>query len=500
MPADFTPKPPPGRESQSERGALPPAHPGGHLMRHINLMMAALLLSASVTAAPVKHPAKAVAKPAAKAAPAAPAKIAPLPDTAEITELRRAFQFAFPIYEIMRTRSLQLGKARAAGLPDAVNVMLPRATLADASSREVTTPNNDTLYGSLWLDLSAGPVVVTIPPLAGRYNSAALYSLTTDVGAILGSRTGGNGGRYAIVGPGYNGPTPAGTETIRSATNDAWLLVRVLVKGPDDVTAAAEALKGYTVEASGTPVPAMADVPVAPDAKTFLAVVNEALARSAANSELTAKANGYAPLGLTSGWDGLTPEAKALWTRSLPGLRAELRNGLADAGGVVQGWSYPKFAIGNYGDDDTLRAQVALGGLGALPRIEAMYLSARTDKDGAALEGGKAYTAHIPAGVPTGAFWSVTMYQQEVDGRLFFVPNALNRFALGDHAPPLRSNHDGSYDIFVQATPPGGERVVNWLPAPRGKFVLVFRGYLPRAPFLDGSFRLPPVVASEVIP
>jgi hypothetical protein len=71
---------------------------------------------------------------------------------------------------------------------------------------------------------------------------------------------------------------------------------------------------------------------------------------------------------------------------------------------------------------------------------------------------------------------------------------------VGDRSPQLRSNRDGSYEIFVQANKPSGERVVNWLPAPKGKFVLVFRGYLPRAPFLDGSFRLPPVVASETIP
>ena len=473
-------------------------------MRHINLIMAALLLSGSVTsiAAPARKTAKKVAtRPVAKAV-AAPAKIAPLPDTAEVAELRRAFHFAFPIYEIMRTRALHLGKASAAGLPNAVNFILPRATLADATSREVTTPNNDTLYGSLWLDLAAGPVTVTVPPLAGRYNSAALYSLTSDVSAILGSRSGGNGGRYAIVGPGYNGPVPAGTETIRSATNDAWLLVRVLVKSPEDVAAAADALGGFDVGTEtgrADPVATIAAVPMAPDARTFLAVVNEALARSSANASLAARANVFAALGIGSDWDGLSPETRAFWARSLPALRAELKNGLADAGDVVGGWSYPKFAIGDYGDDDTLRARIALGGLGALPRVEAMYLSARTDKDGAALDGSKAYTVTIPRGVPTGAFWSLAMYQQEPDGRLFFVPNGLNRFAVGDQSPQLRSNRDGSYEIFVQATPPGGERVVNWLPAPKGKFVLVFRGYLPRAPFLDGSFRLPPVVTSEMI-
>ena len=177
-----------------------------------------------------------------------------------------------------------------------------------------------------------------------------------------------------------------------------------------------------------------------------------------------------------------------------------MKGGLASSGDVVDGWSYPGAAIGDFGDNDRLRALVALGGLAALPRIEAMYLSARTDKDGAALTGAKAYRVRIPGRMPIGGFWSLSLYQVEPDGRLFFVPNDLKRFAVGDRSKHLRSERDGSYEVFVQAAKPGGERVVNWLPAPKGAFALVFRAYLPRAEFLDGSFRLPPVVADAVIP
>jgi hypothetical protein len=102
--------------------------------------------------------------------------------------------------------------------------------------------------------------------------------------------------------------------------------------------------------------------------------------------------------------------------------------------------------------------------------------------------------------MPIGAFWSLTMYEQTPDGRLFFVPNELNRYAIGDRSFHLRPERDGSYEIFVQNAMPQGERVVNWLPAPKGKFVLVFRAYLPREQMLDGSFRLPPVEEGEVIP
>lgn len=477
-------------------------------MRTLNLMMTALLLSSAtgLFAAPAKPPArpatkaatKAPAKPAAKPAAAAP-KLAPLPDTPEIAELRRAFRFAFPIYEVMRTRSVQLGRAAAAGLPNGVNFVLPKVTLANASDRDVTTPNNDTLYGSVWLDLAGGPVILDVPPLPGRYHSAALMSLTTDNTAILGTRTGGQGGRYALVGPGFAGPAPAGTELVRSATNDAWLLIRVLVDGPDDLEKARKALQDFTIKAADgniVPVPTMV-APANPDGKTFVAVVNEALARSAANTSLAGRAAPFAANGIGA---EATPEAAAMWSKYLPALRAELKGGLGDIGNIVQGWSYPGMGIGDAGDDDDLRAKVALGGLAALPRIEAMYLTAKTDKDGNPLDGAKPWRVNLPANLPVGAFWSLTMYEQDKDGRLFFVPNVLNRFSVGNRSPQLRANRDGSYEIFIQPTKPSGERVVNWLPSPaQGKFTLVFRAYLPRAPFLDGSFRLPPVEAGELI-
>lgn len=502
---DFTPKPRPGNDSGIERGVAPRTFPGGPdlptLFQRLTLAFAAFAIAATpaIGAAPAKKPpAKAAAKPAPKAAPK-PVPPPALPDTPEIAELRRAFRFAFPIYEVLRTRTLQLARAEKAGVPNAVNILLPKTTLVTASDRDVTTPNNDTLYASAWLDLSGGPQILTVPGLPARYNSAALMSLTTDNTAILGTRTGGNGGRYMIVGPGWKGDLPQGAELVRSATNDAWLLVRVVVNGEKDLETATKSLAGFTLapaDGDAAPMPMMA-APPNPGGKIFLTAVNEALLRSIANPDLTAHAGEFAALGIGT---TPTPEQEALWTKWLPSLRAELKAGLADAGETVNGWSYPAMAIGDFGKDDDLRSYVALGGLAALPRIEAMYLTARTDKDGLPLTGAKSWRVKLPPRMPIGAFWSLTMYEATPDGRLFFVPNQLDRYAIGDRSYHLRPERDGSYEIFVQNAMPQGERVVNWLPAPKGKFVLVFRAYLPREQMLDGSFRLPPVEEGEVIP
>jgi hypothetical protein len=467
------------------------------------IAVALAMLPAPGGAAPAKPPVKkaapAAVKPAPKPAPK-PAALAPapLPATAEIQALRRAFRFGFAPYEMLRTRQAQAARVAAAGMGSGINALIPRLALADASSREVTTPNNDTLYGSAWLDLRDGPVFFTIPPL-GRYHSAALMSITSDVVAVLGTRSVGSaGGRYAIVGPNFSGDLPGGVEMVRSPSNDAWLLVRVVVNGPDDLAAAADGLTRYTLSAIGGETPLELAVPAMPDGRAFITTVNAAIERSG-DERLKARARGFAEQGIGTAWEQLSPEQQTLWNDSLPALIHELKDGLA-MGTPVNGWSYPPLNMGFYGEDDDLRSTVALGGLAALPRVEAVYLTARSDGAGQPLTGDKSWRLKIPPGLPVGAFWSLTMYQQEADGRLFFVPNALDRFAVGDRSRHLRPERDGSIELFIQNARPSGERVVNWLPAPKGKFVLVYRAYLPGAGLLDGSVRLPAVTEDEIIP
>jgi len=471
------------------------------MRRQLAMIAALLALGAPAGAAPpVKKPVAAKPKPVPKpaAAPRPVAQIAPLPDTPEIQALRRAFRFGFAPYEMLRTRQLQVNRVAEAGMGTGVNALIPRVTLADAATRDVTTPNNDTLYGSAWLDLRDGPVFFSMPPLA-RYHVASLMSITSDVNALLGTRTvGSNGGRYAIVGPGWRGELPAGVEKVQSQSNDAWLLVRVVVNGPEDLAAAADGLTRFTLSAVGAATPLDLKTPAQPDGRAFITTVNAAIERSG-DDLLVARARSFADQGIGQAWDSLPPEQQKLWNDHLPALIAELKGGMM-AGEGINGWVYPPFNMALYGEDDNLRSMVAMGGLAALPRVEAIYVAARSDGEGRALTGAKSWRLRIPPGLPVGAFWSVTMYEQAADGRLFFVPNDLNRFAVGDRSQHLRPERDGSIELFIQNPKPMGERVVNWLPAPKGPFVLMFRAYLPGAGLLDGSVRLPPVTEGDMIP
>jgi len=92
---------------------------------------------------------------------------------------------------------------------------------------------------------------------------------------------------------------------------------------------------------------------------------------------------------------------------------------------------------------------------------------------------------------PADGFWSITMY----DAQYFFVANPLNRYSISPREN-LKTDPDGSVDLYIQKDTPGPNAETNWLPAPAGKFILMLRMYWPRETdpsILDGTWTLPAV-------
>ncbi|MBW8813089.1 MAG: DUF1254 domain-containing protein [Caulobacterales bacterium] len=380
------------------------------------------------------------------------------------------------------------------GQPAGLNRFGHARDLVGPDGVTITSPNNDTLYSSAWMDLTKGPLTLTLPPTGKRYVSVAGMNMFTDNDFILGTRlTGGGGGTYTIVGPGQAG---SGPNVVRLATPHGWLLARILVDGPQDLAAVHGLQDRLTLKgAPGAAPPAYAtrDAP----AGAYFASVAQLLAADPPPATDGALFERIAALGLSpkGGFDAGRLDAAAM---------AEIEAGVAEArkalqtqvpGPAVQGWRYPRHTLGAFQQDYGFRAAVALVGLAALPPEEAMYLQPVTAR-GRLLEGPGPWVLRFGADqMPAvDAFWSLTLYRPTPDGQFFLVENPIRRYSIGDRTPGLKKTADGALEIWIARADPGGERSANWLPAPpSGPFSLSFRAYLPTADFQDGRYRLPPL-------
>uniref|UniRef100_B0T709 Phosphatidylserine decarboxylase n=1 Tax=Caulobacter sp. (strain K31) TaxID=366602 RepID=B0T709_CAUSK len=396
-----------------------------------------------------------------------------------ISTAAQAWLYALPMIEMATTRARVL-KAPGA----AINRLAHGRELSDHTARRVTTPNNDTLYSIAFLDLSQGPATLTVPATGARYWSAAIMDMFTNNNAVLGLRTvGGEGGAFTLVGPGQpaKGPNP-----VRVATPHAWLLIRTLVVDEADLPAARKVQDGFVLSGPmAAPPPAYA----ARDAEAgdYFAAARALLAADpppATDQKLLRKTAAFLGAGPFDAGAARTGAQEAqMITRFAKGRQT-----------FTDGWAYPRANLGDYGQDYTYRAIVALMGLGALPVAEAMYMKAAGDDGAGLFTGDGLYRLSLPADMPLDGFWSLSMYEATEDGQFFFTDNPLNRYAIGDRTAGLEREADGSLNLWIGRTDPGGERSSNWLPAPKtGPFAMYLRTYLPRAELLDGRFRFKPV-------
>ncbi len=419
------------------------------------------------------------------------------------TTIDAAFEYLFPIIEMARTRHLLI-ESPANPRRQPPGAFNHRRVLADHRARAVTTPNNDTLYSSAWLDLDTGPWLLSVPRIPDRYWSLAMMDLFTNHFGLLGSRLEGDGPVQAlIVGPQWAGVAPADLRVIRAPTRDVWLLGRWLVDGEADlpaVHAIQDALKLSPWGEHRARIPQAVAPADSRDPAGFLAVANEMLGRNPVPAHERDLLAGWAPLGVRPGdtavWARLHPTVREAWTSRIDALHEPLREGFARGSRTVGGWQYPPDCLGNYGTRYDVRAAVALGGLAALEPVEALYLGMSRDAEGRALSGERRHRLAIPAGgLATEAFWSLSMYEETPQGRLYFTANPIGRYTIGDRTPGLVPDADGAFEVVLQHERPNDAgQAAHWLPTPSGPFQLTLRAYLPREALRQGLAPLPRLI------
>lgn len=416
-------------------------------------------------------------------------------------EVASVFEYAYPLFALAATRWRAVGDS-ANPQRHAPNTLQHIRQLSDARSRWITAPNNDTLYSNAWLDLSQGPVRVSMHEQpAGRYWSIALMDAFTNHFGLLGQRLDGVGPvDVSIVGPAHRGIRQPG-RTIFAPGNDAWLFARCLVDGAHDLPAAHAMQDRMAVQGPGGTVGLPGTAPVrATDPANFLAVVNEALGRNPAPPEDGPLLAAWRSLGLRPGerdvWERLDDHVRRSWQEHIGPAMDRVRRFGTQGRRNIQGWMASDQNIGNFGHHHALRASVALGGLGALEPAEAMYFVKYDDADGVLLDGQHDHELLIPAdGIAVDSFWSFTLYEPHADGQRFLYDNELDRYAIGSRTRGLSYRPDGSLVIAVRHTPPDDPAArANWLPAPRARFQIALRAYLPRQALRSGTARMPVVV------
>ncbi|WP_020522348.1 DUF1254 domain-containing protein [Catelliglobosispora koreensis] len=418
---------------------------------------------------------------------------------------REAYIYLYPLVTMDITRGQGTGLAAGVrpgfGPPNQFNHM---RTFPPAEERSVVRINFDTLYSVAWLDLTRGPLKLHVPDTADRYYLLPMLDMWTDVFATVGKRsTGTSETEYVITGPGFTGELPPGHAVIQAPTPYVWIIARTQTNGPADYAAVNAIQDGFTLTPLGVPVEHIPgpDVDVATEALVqvnrmsgveFFTRAAKVLMNNPPHPTDFAILARIAGMGIIPGkpFDPPSPQNAAAIDAGAKDALAAMQQALPGLGSKTNGWTIFNSTIGVYGNSYLQRAVVTLIGLGANPPEDAVYPILDADADGEPLTGEHDYVLHFDADrlPPVDAFWSVTMY----DAQGFQIPNAINRFALGDR-DPLTYNPDGSLDLYLRSTSPGPDRESNWLPAGPGPLGVTMRLYAPRPEVINGGWTPPPV-------
>ncbi len=365
----------------------------------------------------------------------------------------------------------------------------------------IVTPNSDTPYSMLWLDLRAEPMVVSVPAVEKkRYYSVQLIDSNTYNYGYIGSRaTGNDAGDYLVVGPGWKGETPPGIKKVfRSDTWFAPTAYRTQLFDPADLPNVAKVQAGYGAQSLSAylhqPAPPAAPAIDFPKidkemVKTgFFDYLDFALQFIPAAPEEEAIRAKLARIGIGPGkkfnFKDLSAEHKVAVGLGMKDGEAKVLAAAANTGKDQNGWLVGGLSGGDrasFNGDWLKRAAVAKAGIYANDPSEAMYPYTRKDSHGEELDGSKHnYTLTFAKGQfpPVNAFWSVTMY----DGASqLLIENPISRYLINSPMlPVLKKIPDGSLTIYIQNKSPGKAKESNWLPAPNGPIYMLLRLYWPK--------------------
>ncbi|MFD5140168.1 DUF1254 domain-containing protein [Streptomyces sp. NPDC058378] len=371
------------------------------------------------------------------------------------------------------------------------------------------------------LDLSGGPVGLHVPDTGGAYYVLQFVDAWGNTFAYLGTRATGTGaGDWLVVPPGWAGTVPdVVSGVIDAPTSVVSVLGRLVCDGPDDMPRVRALQQELTLTHLGdrahrTGLPATE--PGVPGELRFFEELRVWMADFPPAAADRAYQDRFQPLGLLE--EGLSPYVSASprlvralgrglalgrlrveEAARLPQVLAEGPPGAWQATPHLRDHNLDHFGVGTLGTPEwtlpdreasyLVRAVAARRGYRQPHGYEAVFAHTSRDSRGRMLDGAHRYALRFAQPPPVRAFWSLTTYDSP-GGHL--VPNAADRYAIGDRTPGLVHGDDGSLTLHLSAERPAdSEGAANWLPLPPGAFRPVLRLHLPDQAVLDGSYVVP---------
>jgi hypothetical protein len=423
---------------------------------------------------------------------------------------KEAFIYGFPMAANYQTMYKQVVDTSNPDHRAPFNMVASSKSVATPEDKFVVTPNSDTPYSYLWMDLRAEPLVVTMPKIEpNRYYTGQMIDLYTYNFAYLGTRAYGNdGGTFLVAGPRWKGDKPAGIkDVLHPETEFAYLLFRTQLFNMADLPKVNRIQSGYKAQPLSSflkqpapPAPPAVNWPQPANITTpgpgIFPIINFLFQFCPPNPSESALLASFAKINVG-------PNQAFDMHKFSPEIQQAINDGIKDAGtdldGVMKKINADLVSSGEmFGTRDFLKDNYlyrytgAKLGLYGNSKQDALYFAYFVDANHQPLDASKSnYEVHFSKDglPPTKAFWSLTMY----DGKTqLLVANPLKRYLL--NSTTLKSykyGPDGSLTLYISHANPEPAKQSNWLPAPDGPFYSVLRVYLPGDAVVNGSWNKP---------
>lgn len=429
-------------------------------------------------------------------------------DDADLNRAIQAYRFFYPAVSIAATWKANV----AAGVvPNRVFGILkgnPR--------QRVLTPNSDTPYAAMLIDLRQGPVTIELPPGPLMCVVNDLHQRwVMDLGVP--GPDAGKGGKHLIVPPDHQGSVPSDYFVGRPTTYRVLLMLRV-IPPHGDADAGIDLMKHVKVrplEGRGDVETTWidlthsdADLSLVPFETTleFWSVLHDVIDTEPAFAEYHDYYGELAVLGIVKGRP-FEPDVRMtqILERAAQLANAQMRvQSFADRRAdrvmwVDRQWEWASlrpesgdFELPTYKDLDAREKwfyQAEIESPAMFRRSAgsgSLYWLGLRNRAGSYLDGNKTYQLTIPLPVPASLFWSVTVYDPLTRSE---IQTPQGRAALRSQYELVDALSKPSIDLYFGPRPPNGHeaRWIQTLPD-RGWFCY-FRIYGPEAAAFDGRWR-----------